>query len=391
MKAAIITMQWPAWSETFVARDILTLVKNNDLDIDIYALRPSPKDGTAIKQSHGTSDINDYSGTPYRYIVGLFLMMRYLHYCFFLFKLIIRHEDNSKPALRSIMLVPICFWIWNAIRKKEYDVVHLYWAHYPSLIGLLLKHSEWHGVITMNFVAYDLREDYKLSRVMAARVHHIFTISEFNKELLIQRGIDGNQITVNYGGINIDSNQGIIHNDQRIETDLLYVGRLIPEKGIHDLLTIFKKTSHPNIRLHIVGDGPAFKHIENDVGHHPHVIIHGRKSPTDVMNLMQRVGIVVHPSHVEMIPNVIKEAMAHGAIVLSSKTDGIDEIITDGKNGFLGNIHDHTQFMQILLKILELSPAKKTDIRDNAALSIRDKFDVEKNMAILKNQWMDEA
>lgn len=87
------------------------------------------------------------------------------------------------------------------------------------------------------------------------------------KECLVQEGVNGNKIRVIPIGVNINRfyPKRAPKNDEII---LLYVGRLVPEKGIMDIVTIFcqlKKESAHRIKLRIIGQGVLQKEIEDKI------------------------------------------------------------------------------------------------------------------------------
>ena len=41
--------------------------------------------------------------------------------------------------IRCFALIPACFYILSQLKKEKPDVVHLFWGHYPSLVGFLVR------------------------------------------------------------------------------------------------------------------------------------------------------------------------------------------------------------------------------------------------------------
>jgi len=119
--------------------------------------------------------------------------------------------------------------------------------------------------------------------------------------------------------------------------DILYVGWMLREKGVHDLLDAFALASarEPALRLHLVGPdiGDGFERACADG--HPSVTFWGKVPDEKLLELARRALFVVLPSHAEGMPNILLEMMAMGVPVMATPVGGIVDIITDGVDGVL--------------------------------------------------------
>ncbi len=111
---------------------------------------------------------------------------------------------------------------------------------------------------------------------------------------------------------------------------LLFVGMLIPRKGLADLLLAL---SRPGVMpadaiLDIAGDGPSRQEAEALAQRAP---LDGRVRflgfRTDVTHLMTDYDALVLPSRMEQQPLVIAQAMAAGKPVLATRTGGVAEMV----------------------------------------------------------------
>jgi glycosyltransferase involved in cell wall biosynthesis len=127
--------------------------------------------------------------------------------------------------------------------------------------------------------------------------------------------------------------------------------------------------------------------MQNEANGHQRIIFHGRRTPDEVMAMMCSSGILLHPSAVEMIPNVIKEAMMCGAIVIASRTDGIEEIIDNNINGFIVDSQELNTFVQAIEKVLFMQEDRAYEIRRSGMRKVLAQFDVEKNMETYNQFW----
>ena len=103
---------------------------------------------------------------------------------------------------------------------------------------------------------------------------------------------------------------------------VLFVGRLAPEKNIDAFLNAARE--HPEMQFHIAGDGPMRVPIRKQAKQTPNLTYHGWCSREQVVGLLDRVDMLVLPSHEEAFGTVVLEAMARGRLVLTSPACGVN-------------------------------------------------------------------
>jgi glycosyltransferase involved in cell wall biosynthesis len=134
-------------------------------------------------------------------------------------------------------------------------------------------------------------------------------------------------------------------------TKVVYVGRLIRNKGIADLLLAMKQL--PGAEALIVGDGPDRARLESLAGEMPVTFV-GQVPPSAVVDYLQQARLLVLPSHLgDGLPNVILEAMACGVPVVATRTAGIPDLVRHKETGFLfepGDIQQMVSYIDRLLK-----------------------------------------
>lgn len=114
---------------------------------------------------------------------------------------------------------------------------------------------------------------------------------------------------------------------------VIYIGRLVPKKGVADLIAAVKQL--PNAELLVVGDGPDRTRLETMangtattfVGCVPHQTIAAH---------LREARVLVLPSHTgDGLPNVVLEAMSWGVPVVATNTAGIPDVVSHGETGYL--------------------------------------------------------
>ncbi len=118
---------------------------------------------------------------------------------------------------------------------------------------------------------------------------------------------------------------------------ILFVGNLIPRKGLHTLLAALNYLPARYWRLDVVGDptvdpGYVRRHISPaDQGQ---IMRHGAVSDSTLAALYSQSHLLVVPSEYEGFGIVYMEAMGFGLPVIGSTGGAASEIISHGKTGF---------------------------------------------------------
>ena len=81
---------------------------------------------------------------------------------------------------------------------------------------------------------------------------------------------------------------------------------------------------------------------------------------------MGKYEIFVLPSKREAFPFVLLEAMARGKIVIASRTKGAEELINNGRNGFLFEIGNYIKLKEVLGRVSNLDKVHKEKIKKKA-------------------------
>jgi len=122
--------------------------------------------------------------------------------------------------------------------------------------------------------------------------------------------------------------------DKKGLNTILMIARMDKYKGYEDLISAAATIPYANFVL--VGEGPEKQSFERKVeklGIKNRVFFLGYRE--DIPSLLRSCDLFILPSLFEGLPLTILEAMAAEKLVIASHISGIDEIITDGKTGFL--------------------------------------------------------
>lgn len=141
---------------------------------------------------------------------------------------------------------------------------------------------------------------------------------------------------------------------------LMFVGRLVAEKGVLELLEAADDCE--GTELTIVGaqldsdrDGVQDQ-VETWVSKRQRSARYlGMLSQEELIEQIANVDVVVLPSYREGVPRSVIEGMAAGRIAIGTRIRGCRELITDGANGILVDSGDSAQLRTAIETIRDLS------------------------------------
>jgi glycosyltransferase involved in cell wall biosynthesis len=120
---------------------------------------------------------------------------------------------------------------------------------------------------------------------------------------------------------------------------LLYVGRLVKEKDLEDLVAMNQilKNRGRDFEMVFVGDGPMKAELQELL---PDAHFTGYMEGEKLATLYASADIFVFPSTTETFGNVILEAFASGLPVITVNKGGVVDLIRVEENGFIARAND---------------------------------------------------
>jgi glycosyltransferase involved in cell wall biosynthesis len=160
-------------------------------------------------------------------------------------------------------------------------------------------------------------------------------------------------LATRYGGGRADL---VVANESQVSEDLVlrappplaggpfrvvYAGRLAPEKCVDDLLRAVAAV--PGASLTVVGDGTrrvALQALARTLGIDDRVTWRGYVPwGPGLLEILRGCAVLCLPSSTEGLGLVIVEAMSQGLPVIATRVGGIPELVEDGVNGLLVDVH----------------------------------------------------
>lgn len=181
----------------------------------------------------------------------------------------------------------------------------------------------------------------RLFRLVYGSAAVILVLGSRFKASLVGMGIEPEKIkviTAMFDGQLLAGNSKDRNDDGKI---IIFLSRLIKEKGIFELLDAFDVISRrfPDATLIIAGDGPDRNGIESWVKQHhleSRITLPGYLRGENKMTALRGADAFVLPTyHGEGCPVALLEAMAAGLAIITTPVGGIPDVFVDGENGIL--------------------------------------------------------
>ena len=124
---------------------------------------------------------------------------------------------------------------------------------------------------------------------------------------------------------------------------LLYLGRLVREKGLFELLEALQLARAAGVAAELIlaGDGPDEPELRRAVDSRAlaQVSFAGPVRGADKVRLLQWADVLVLPSYAEGLPYALLEGMAAGVPAIATRVGAVPEVVADGVNGLLVETH----------------------------------------------------
>ena len=218
-----------------------------------------------------------------------------------------------------------------AVKKYSPDILHIH-AVGPSLFIPFARLLGIKVVMTNHGPDYQ-RKKWGIVAKSVLKLGEIFGCKFANKIIAISETISshvkekyGKEAVVIPNGVKIPP---VLESDNVLKKYgltkgeyILTVGRLVPEKGFHDLVTAFNQFGSQNYKLVIVGradhEDMYSRELKKNAEKNSNIIMAGFLTGIPLQELYSHAGLFVLPSYYEGLPIVLLEACSYGLSCLAS-------------------------------------------------------------------------
>lgn len=191
----------------------------------------------------------------------------------------------------------------------------------------------------------------------------ILAVSKSTARSLISAGILDHKISISGNAVDIDLIDHAKPYFSRKAYDGVFVGRIAKEKGVFDLLRIWKKVVKikANAKLLIIGSGLELSDVQKRIvglGLEGNVSARGRCDDTELYGLLKSSRVFIFPSVFEGWGIAVAEALACGLPVVAYDIPALRENFGRCESVFLVQVKNSEKMASATLKILSLSAGK---------------------------------
>lgn len=296
----------------------------------------------------------------------------------------IHHTPIDRRGVNPVKDMSLLLAYWKLISKIMPDVVLTYTIK-PNIYGNLccrLKRIPYianitglgsvfeNGGMVQKIVVFL----YKLSLKKASC---IFFQNKKNQEIFEQYGIYGKKARLVPGsGVNLDRHAFEEYSSKEEKMIFLYVGRVMKEKGIEELLYAAKALcdEYPEVIFRLVGNYEEdYKGIVEQYEKEGILELIGYQK--EIHPYYKEASAVIMPSYHEGMSNVILEASATGRPIMATNIPGCQEGFEDGITGFGFPARDKEALLDVLRKFMKLSKEERAQMGKNARAKMEREFD----------------
>lgn len=318
------------------------------------------------------------------------------------------HYKLSRGGLNPYEDLSNTISLYQKIKKIQPDIVLSYFIKpviYGTLAAKLAKVPKKIAMIEgLGFAFTEQPEGYSRKAKIVQRVQValfklalpladkiIFLNPDDIRDLLYKHSIPVRDYEVLGGiGLKLDDYPYQPINLKNDETNFLFIGRLLKEKGIFDFIEAAKivKQQYPNTKFTVLGstdaDNPGALHADQV----EELVATGLIDyPGQVANVVEWIAdshVFVLPSYREGVPRSTQEAMAVGRAIITTDVPGCRETVIDGKNGFIVPKWNPQALAEKMIYFIE-NPEQIQVMGEESYKIAQEKFDARKvNERLLK-------
>lgn len=393
-RVAYLVSQYPAYSHTFILREVLQLrqfgveivtasinLPDRPFDKLTDIERQEAEQTFYIKQQGMVKAVVALVKTLVLNPVGLLRGVKHA---------IKLGGWNIKQVLYHFFYLIEALLLGQWMQTQNVQHLHVHFATPAASVGLLVKTVFGYS---FSFTVhgpdefYDVTGYHLLEKIVAA--DFVFCISHYARSQVMKLSPVQAWSKFDICRLGVDTERFIpaVKSKENAICQLLCVGRLTPAKGQAILLESVAQLKQQGITVHLtlVGMGPdeqSLKNYAESLDIVAQVTFTGAVDQDHILAYYNLADMFVLPSFAEGLPVVLMEAMAMEIPCITTTITGIPELIQQGQNSLLVPASDCEGLTQAIKQLAE-NPALRQQLGTAGRLKVLSDYELSKNTQYL--------
>lgn len=383
MRILYVTTTFPAYSETFLQREVRAL-RALGAELHIISMHGGERsfEGLPVDRFSKWELVNVLWRLPW------IMCSRWSAFKEWWTTLFTEKPPSALSFWENMLGMGVALLRERRVRVLDPDVVHCVWSGGPGSFGWansLLVGTPF-SVGAHAYDVFDHGGDWLLERKLGESLL-IHTSNQTAYEELLKRAPE-RKVRLIRRGMNRFPDFKPIRSD-RSKLRIVCVARLVEKKGFPYQMNVYDAARKAGIEFdaRIIGEGKERSRIEADIeerGLENQVKLFGRLSQLETMqhiawaDVLVHTGIIARNGDRDGLPNVIPEAMASGTLVVASPVSGVVEAVFNRETGFLADVSDTRNWLAAL-RCIQTDDSLCEGIRSRARAWVEKEWVAERN------------
>jgi len=299
-------------------------------------------------------------------------------------------RTESFRASFAAMLAYVLFGLWAGLRligRHHPDVIHTHFAVPSGALAwalsvltripyVLTAHlGDVPGGVPEKTGAW-FRWLEPFTRPIWKRAKKVVAVSEFTRQLALKHyPVEVSVIPNGADVLHLLPAEVKVNEPPRV----VFAGRFVYQKSPRTIIRVLSRIKDLEWTCSMLGDGPLFDSVMKEISKQElsdRIELPGWVTPDDVINEFSKSDILFMPSLSEGLPVVGVQALAKGLAIVASNIGGFLDLVDDGKNGYLIDVHDEYTFAGVLRELVS-NPNTLLNFRQ-ASIEKCGEFDIQK-------------
>ena len=282
-----------------------------------------------------------------------------------------KNNKNTKKTFQAINENPIDYVVintrfyllsyWGALFARKNHIPSIVIEHGTGHFTINNKVFDCVGHVYEHFISFLMKRNCSQYYGVSFECNKWLTHFHITAKGVLYNAVDTGQI-INLSQVKCRELENPIEYNEK-DVIITFTGRLIKEKGILKLIVAFKeiKKKFPNTKLCIAGDGDLYDTLSHE--RYDDIYLLGKLPFDKVIALLNLTTIFCLPTdYPEGLPTSILEAVCCRNYIITTKSGGAKEIITDSSYGIIMDKNDTDEIQKIIIDALKNEQKRKNAV-----------------------------